>query len=146
MTHNESADHHSNEVIQSNFTRQTAAPAPQPTYAGMTKAQVGELRAQYGEDRVKTASIPTGKTKFQYIVRAPSKADYQQYENAVLKAERNMDRIGIASRNLFKACLLAPTAEAVQEVWDAHPAIVMAMMEPILKMAGLDVEATEETF
>ncbi len=117
------------------------------TFAGASKSQVESWRAEHGEDRIRLSSVPIGASeRLQYIVRAPSRTEYNRYLSEVAKADRSFDRMAVADRNLFNACLLAPAAEEVRDAWEKFPALADKMVEPILKMAGTEAEVREETF
>lgn len=118
-----------------------------PTFAGATKAQVEAWRQEHGEDRVRLSSVGTvGSARFQFVVRAPERAEYDRYVSALTKAERDYTKITVATRNILGACLLAPTLDEVRAIWDRFPALADKMAEPILQMAGAESEVREETF
>jgi hypothetical protein len=132
----------SDEQIQGNFPTK-----PAPTFATVTKAQIDAWRQEHGEERVRLASVPVGAgERFQFVIQAPSRAEYDRYVAALAKADRDYNRMSVATRNLFSACLLAPGIDAVRDVWDRYPALADKMAEPILLMAGADAEVREETF
>ena len=133
------------EIIQGNYVTSPQPEKPR-TFAGATKPKVQEWRSEYGEDRVRLSSVPVGAERLQFVVHAPSRADYDRYVAALAKAERDYNKMTVATRNLFAACLLAPSIDEVRAVWERYPALADKMSEPILMMAGMDAEVREETF
>ncbi|GGR00307.1 DUF6848 family protein [Deinococcus ruber] len=122
------------------------ASAAPTTFAGVSKAKVTEWRSEYGDDRVKLLSVPIGSERQQFIVRGPSKGEYDRYLSEVAKSDRNFDRVNVATRNLFASCLLAPDIDTIRAIWERYPALTNTMTEPVMTMAGTDLEVREETF
>ncbi|THF70504.1 hypothetical protein E7T06_07305 [Deinococcus sp. Arct2-2] len=123
---------------------------PQPekptTFAGATRTQVKDWQNEHGEDRVKLLSVPVGQGRQQFIIRAPSRGEYNHYLSNIAKSDRSFDRVNLATRNLFSTCLLAPDVDTIKAIWEQYPALTDTMTEPVMKLAGTDLEVREETF
>ncbi|GGI87250.1 hypothetical protein [Deinococcus wulumuqiensis] len=127
--------------------QQQPQPTPTDTFAGLTRAQVAELRRTHGVERVKTLSAPTAAgQRLQVVVRAPSRDEYDRYVETLAKFKERTAQALSANRTLLMSCLLAPDAAAVAVALDAQPALVDKLVEPVLSMAGADAEVREETF
>lgn len=117
------------------------------TFAGLTRAEMAELRRKHGEDRVKALSAPGSRgQRVQVVVRAPTRDEYERYMETMLKLEKQTARALGASRQLLMTCLLAPDAAALASELDARPFLVDKFAEPVMNMAGADAEVREETF
>lgn len=118
------------------------------TFAGITKDQMGKLRQEHGEDCVKAVTIPLPNGKsVQWIYRAPERMEYERYTETLMKIRDGKVAVALAAnRTLVVACTLAPPPETLAATLDAFPMLADKLAEPILKLAGADVEIREETF
>lgn len=118
------------------------------TFAGFTNSQRDALRAQYGEGRVSglEVKLPSGKL-LEWAYRAPERMEYERFMEtaAKLRDGKAAQALG-ANRTLVLACTLGPDNERMTAVLDSFPMLVLQLSEPILKMAGADVEVREITF
>ncbi|MCD0156011.1 hypothetical protein [Deinococcus sp. 6GRE01] len=120
---------------------------PERTHAGITASRMNELRAEYGEHSVKALTAPMPGGAVQVIVRAPTRAEYDRYQETLLKIRDNKVAQALAAnRRLVIDCLLAPAATDLAPALDRYPALADKLAEPILQMAGAEAEVREETF
>lgn len=126
--------------------QQASSPKPQ-TFAGVTKAQMQQFRQEYGQDAVKALAVPIGDETLEFVVRKPSRLEYERQTETVLKArEGKIAQAMSASRTLVLTCTLAPSQEQVAAALDKYPALADKLSEPIGAMAGADAEVREITF
>ncbi|GGL15902.1 hypothetical protein [Deinococcus radiotolerans] len=122
-------------------------PARPDTFAGATRQQVQAWRNEYGEDAVKTLSIPLGGRPFQVILRKPGRLDYEKHTETLMKLrEGKVAQAMSANRALVMTCTLAPDTATLAAALDQYPALADKLAEPALSMAGADAEVREETF
>lgn len=119
------------------------------TFAGLNDivARMREFRQEYGQDAVKALTIPVGGEVFQFVIRKPSRLDYERYNETTMKIrEGKVAQAMSASRTLVLTCTLAPGTEAVAAALDKYAALPEKLAEPLLALAGADAEVREETF
>lgn len=129
-------------------TQAEVVPTRPETFAGATRAQMAEFRRVHGSDRVKALTVPLpGSSSLQVIMRAPERLEYERHSETLMKIRDNKVAQALqANRTLVLACTLAPEASELAAALDRYPALADKLAEPILNMAGADVEVREETF
>ena len=83
----------------------------------------------------------------EWVYRAPERMEYERYTETLMKIRDGKVAVALsANRTLVLACTLAPAAEQLAVTLDAFPMLADKLAEPILKLAGADVEIREKTF
>lgn len=126
---------------------QPALPVAAKTFAGITQEQMAAHRREYGKEGVKALSVPLGAKAMQVIIRKPSRTEYERHTETLMKLrEGKVGQALSANRTLVLACTLAPAVEEMAATLNEYPALTDKLAEPILNMAGADIEVREETF
>jgi hypothetical protein len=92
-----------------------------------------ELEAQYGGRLASTVSADGKLLAF----RCPTLDEWEDYQDALGKKRR-----GVCFRELAQVCVVYPTLEELQAVFEREPALATRISDGISSLAGLEAEVT----